>query len=226
MPESSGTGVMKDYYFILQVDSKASQEEIRKAHRRLVLRYHPDMSGEPDAAKFREVQEAYEILGDEEKRKAYNHERKTFEQRRRASEDLVYGRPVRLFEDFGTIVPGLDEIFDHIRRNFFGLSRKVEPVRDLHVEVILDPEEAALGGDLPLEVPLYLRCPRCGGSGGDFPFLCSICRGEGWQWAPRKVTIQIPPGVRDGSLFRFGLGHFGIHNLHLDVTIRVAPYSY
>lgn len=224
MPGSSGTAEMKDYYYILQVRSNASQEEIRKAYRRLVLRYHPDMSGEPDAAKFREVQEAYEVLGDEEKRKAYNHERKSLEERRRAPDEFVYGRPIRLFEDFGTIVPGLEEIFDHIRRNFFGPSRKVEPVRDLHVEVILDREEAAWGGDLPLEVPLYVRCPRCGGSGSDFPFLCSLCRGEGWQQAPRKVLIQIPPGVRDGSVFRYGLGRFGIHNLHLDVTIRVAPY--
>jgi len=216
---------MKDYYFILQVDSNASQEEIRKAHRRLVLRYHPDASGEPDVEKFREVQEAYEVLSDEEKRRAYNHKRKTLEERRRASAELVYGQPpVRLFEDFGTIVPGLEEILDHIRRNFFGPSRKVEPVRDLRVEVILDPEEAAFGGDLPLEVPMCVRCQRCGGSGGEFPFLCALCGGEGWQWAARKVTIQIPPGVRDGSLFRYGLGRFGIHNLYLVVTIRVAPY--
>lgn len=216
---------MKDYYLILQVDSNASQEEIRKAHRRLVLRYHPDASCEPDVEKFREVQEAYGILGDEAKRRAYNHKRKTLEKRRRASAEPVYGRPpVRLFEDFGAVVPGLEEIFDHIRRNFFGPSRKVEPVRDLHVEVILDPEEAALGGDLPLEVPVFVRCRRCGGSGGEFPFFCALCSGQGWQWATGSITVQIPPGVRDGSLFRYGLGRFGIHNLHLDVTIRVAPY--
>jgi molecular chaperone DnaJ len=212
---------MKDYYLILKVSRDATKEDIRKAHRRLVTRYHPDRSEEPDVEKFREIQEAYEVLSDEERRRAYNHKLEAYEERLRRPQRSAQRRPtVSLFEDFGTIFPSVGEILDHIGRNFFGPLRKVEPVRGLDVEVVLEPEEALSGVVFPLRVPSYETCPWCRGSGGDFPFSCLRCEGDGRILSQKEITVTIPARVRDGTVLRYPLDSLGIRNLWLTITVR------
>ncbi len=72
---------MKDYYVILELPRDATSEDIRRAHRRLAVRFHPDVSEDPDVERFREVQEAYEVLSHEDERKAYNHRLRANEER-------------------------------------------------------------------------------------------------------------------------------------------------
>ncbi len=212
---------MKDYYLVLQVSRDATREEIRKAHRRLVTRYHPDRSEEPNVEKFREIQEAYEVLSDAQKRKAYNHKLKAYEERLRQPVELLLRRPsMSLFEDGGTIFSTVEEILDRLRRNFLGPLGKVEPEQDLRVEVVLEPEESFYGVAFPLKLPVYERCPRCEGSRGAIPFSCLWCEGTGWIARDREMTITIPPRVPDGTVLRYPLGSLGFKNVWLTITVR------
>lgn len=215
---------MKDYYLILKIPRDASTEEIRKAHRQQVLRYHPDRSTNPDPARFREAQEAYEVLRDQERRKEYNHRLENHEDRLYTPPEPVHGGPISLWEEFETVSPGILEILDHIRRDFFGPVRKVDPLRELNVEFILDPDEAACGVSLPLDVPVYESCPRCGGRGGAFPFPCLLCNGKGWSWGKRTISIRIPPGIQEGTVMQIPLQKLGIQLLYLNVHIRIQPH--
>ena len=215
---------MKDYYLILKIGRDANEEDIRRAHRRQVLRYHPDRSEEPDQERFREVQEAYEVLRDQEKREAYNRRLKTQEERVHGMSRPAHRGPLSLWEDFGSVLPGIEEILDHIRRDFFGPIRKVEPLRELNVEFIMDPHEAATGATQALDVPVYRHCPNCDGRGGTFPFPCLQCDGKGWKWEKRTLNVRIPAGTRDGTTFRIRLQQLGIEKLYLNIHVRIQPY--
>ncbi len=215
---------MKDYYLILKIGRDASDEDIRRAHRRQVLRYHPDRSEEPDQERFREVQEAYEVLRDQDKREAYNRKLNKREEHLHVPPRAVHRGPVSLWEDFGSVLPGIEEILDHIRRDFFGPTRKVEPLRELNVEFIMDPHEAAVGVTQKLDVPVYEHCPNCDGRGGTFPFPCLHCDGKGWKWGKRSLNVRIPAGTRDGTTFRIPLQHLGIENLFLNIHIRIQSH--
>jgi molecular chaperone DnaJ len=215
---------MKDYYVILKVSRNASAEDIRRAHRKQVLRYHPDRSSEPDPEKFREVQEAYEVLRDEERRGAYNDTLKKNEERIHPPAKPVHRGPMSLWEEFESVLPGIDEILDHIQRDFFGPIRKVEPLKELNVEFILNLDEAARGASQPLDVPIYTHCPTCDGRGGAFPFPCLQCDGKGWTWGKRTISVQIPPGIEEGTTIRIPLQQLGIQHLYLNVHIRIQPH--
>lgn len=215
---------MKDYYLILRVDRDASGEDIRRAHRKLVLRYHPDRTPKHDNERFREVQEAYEVLRDEGKREIYNDSLKKHEEHADPPAKPVHGGAMSLWEEFGSVMPGIDEILDHIRKDFFGPIRKMELLKELNVEFIMNPHEAASGARQPLDVPVYERCPACDGRGGAFPFTCLHCDGEGRIWGRRTVSVRIPPGVQDGATFRIPLQQLGIKHLFLNVYIRIQPH--
>ena len=215
---------MKDYYVILKVSRSANAEDIRRAHREQVLRYHPDRSREPDPERFREVQEAYEVLRDKEKRKAYNHRLEDHEGRSGSTPRPVHQGPISLWEEFGSVLPGIEEILDHIRRDFFGPIRKVEPLKELNVEFILNPDESARGVNPSLDVPVYEPCPMCDGRGGAFPFPCLSCDGKGWTWGKRSISVRIPPGVRERTAIRIPLQQLGIEHLYLNIHIRIQPH--
>jgi hypothetical protein len=89
------------------------------------------------------------------------------------------------------------------------------------VEAILDAEEARFGCRVPLGVPCYVRCGRCGGT-GDWWGLCPVCYGRGIVESTRELVLEIPPGVRDGETFEVDLSDVRIRNLLLEVRIVVA----
>ena len=212
---------MRNCYVILQVPRDASLKEIRKAYRKLALRHHPDRRETADAERFREVQEAYEILSDTDKRKAHNHELEAHEQRLRSGRRRRSPQPV--WSDFQHVAPTGGEILDRLRTNLFSFPGRRAPVRELRVEFVLSPEEAASGGTLPLEIPVQEHCAWCGGQGSEFPFTCFSCDGEGWKWGSRTLTIQIPPGVRDGELHTVRLAHPDLRSDCLSILVTVEP---
>jgi molecular chaperone DnaJ len=212
---------MKDYYIILEVPRDATRADIRKAHRRLVVRFHPDVSEEPDAERFREVQEACEVLSDEEERRAYNHGLLAQEQRILPVVLAGRERTVVFWQDFDTVVPSIGKILSHLRSNYFGPVPKVDPLRHLSLEVVMTPEEAARGVTFPVDVPVYHPCPECGGTGREFPFVCLRGSGRGRQWAKETFVLRIPPGVQDGAVLRHPLHTLGIEHLQLNVFVRI-----
>jgi len=83
-------------------------------------------------------------------------------------EVIRWKRPVNMIDDFASVRPSVGEILDHIAQNFFGFRQTSRGSRRyLGVEVVLDPTETFFGVTLPIEVPIYERCDRCWGSGGD-----------------------------------------------------------
>lgn len=161
----------KDYYKILGVSRTATQEEIKKAYRRLARLYHPDVNKSPEAeAKFKEINEAYEVLSDPEKRAIYDRYGHAG-----LSMDFVD------YSGFGGIESIIEEFFEG-----FGFPRiKRQPPRrgqDLHYELSITLEEAAFGAEKEFEIQRYEVCPHCRGSGaepGTTPIRCPQCNGSG-----------------------------------------------
>jgi len=161
----------RDYYKILGVPRNASDEEIKRAFRKLAFKYHPDHNREPDAEdKFKEINEAYEVLSSAEKRASYDRFGRV------ATSDL-FG-----FEDIG--FGGLGDIFDA----FFGATttraqrRSPQKGADLRANLTLSFEEAIFGASKELETWRIENCSICHGVGsqpGTNPQKCPNCNGNG-----------------------------------------------
>ncbi len=182
----------KDYYEILGVPEDASQEEIKKAYRRLAKEYHPDANPGDRAAeeRFKEISEAYEVLSDPEKRRQYDQIRKfgtagpggfnIDEMFSGAKESR--GRGVSFdFGGFGWLSDLLGEIFDFSR---WGRPKGYGPIRgeDVYAEVEVPFETAVLGGNVTVSVRKEGPCPVCGGTGakpGSRTETCPTCNGLG-----------------------------------------------
>jgi len=185
----------KDYYLILGVPRDASPAAIKRAYRRLAKKFHPDLGA--TAEQFRELQAAYETLTDAERRRRYD-------------ESLGEERPRDLFEPLS---------WSFVRSPAAGdLRRPVRP-GSLSGEILLTAREAAAGGVLPLDVPLYSSCPQCNGTGG-FVFDCYRCGGEGKVERRLPVPVRIPPGVRDGAVFQVSVDDPSVLSILLTVHIR------
>ncbi len=176
----------KDYYAILGVSRDASQSDIKKAYRKLAIKYHPDKNpDDPEAeSKFKEAAEAYEVLGDEDKRSNYD--------RYGHSEGAASGgfggaqgmSMEDIFEQFGDIFGGggRGDPFD----SFFGGGRsggfRKEKGSDLRVRLTLSLKEMAQGVKKTIKVRRYVGCEACDGSGaeeGSKKSTCTTCMGQG-----------------------------------------------
>jgi molecular chaperone DnaJ len=169
----------RDYYEILGVARSASEEDIKKAFRRLARQYHPDVNKEKGAEeRFKEINEAYEVLGDAQKRQAYDR----FGHAGVAGAGAGAGNP---FEGFG--FGSFSDIFEQIFANASGTAtgaRRGAPQRgaDLRYELTISFEEAVHGTQKEIEVPRWETCPNCRGNGaqpGTNTTRCTACQGTG-----------------------------------------------
>lgn len=183
----------RDYYEVLGLQKGASEEEIKKAYRQLAKKYHPDLHpGDKQAeAKFKEVNEAYEILSNPDKRAKYD-------QFGQAGVDPNFGAGQGAggfdFGDFGDIFSNLGDIFGFGGAG--GGARRNGPARggDIQAHIVLSFEEAAKGAKKVVEVPRVQTCDACSGTGakkGTHAETCSICHGAGTV----KVTQRTPFGI-------------------------------
>jgi molecular chaperone DnaJ len=171
----------KDYYAVLGVPRNASQADIKKAYRKLAQQNHPDTAkGDPE--RFKEISAAYDVLGDETKRREYDRIRDMAASGFRAGGPGPGGGGVR-FGDLGFDVGGIGDLFDLFGRGGFGRGRTRQARgADLAAEVEVSFEEALAGTTVPLRVTGSAPCTMCGGSGarpGTQPVTCPQCGGAG-----------------------------------------------
>ncbi len=167
--------IKRDYYEVLGVGRNAGAEELKRAYRKLALQYHPDRNpNDPQAeARFKEINEAYEVLSDQSKRQRYD----TF-----GHAGTAGGMPGF---DFGQGFGGINDIFDM----FFGAAAagtrgrtRTQAGADLRLDLRISFEDAAFGVDRELTIPRAESCTQCHGSGaepGTAPQSCSQCHGTG-----------------------------------------------
>jgi molecular chaperone DnaJ/curved DNA-binding protein len=120
-----------------------------------------------------------------------------------------------------SIRPSFEAMYERFLRNFTGLGiPKSERLEGLSFEILLTPEEAARGCSVPIGVPVFRRCPRCGGSGRDWRLPCIHCR-QGMVEDEELLRVRIPPRAPSGSIYELPLRGLGIHNLYLRLHVFV-----
>ncbi len=164
--------IKRDYYEVLGLPRDASQEDLKKAFRRLAMQYHPDRNpGNASAEKtFKEINEAYEVLSDSQKRQQYDR----------------FGHATGAFggQGFESAFGGFNDLFDMFFSSAGGARARSAPRRgqDLRLDLTLSFEEAVFGTSKEIVVPGIDPCPVCSGDGGDpgHPAqTCPDCRGSG-----------------------------------------------
>lgn len=165
----------RDYYEVLGVDRNAADGELKKAYRRLAMKYHPDRNPDDAAAEenFKEVKEAFEVLSDARKRQAYD-------QFGHAGVDTSaaggYG---------GGGAAGFGDIFDSVFGDIFGGGRggsRAYRGADLRYDLDMSLEDAVSGKEIKIRVPTLIECDTCSGKGsrsGKPPVTCATCGGQG-----------------------------------------------
>jgi molecular chaperone DnaJ len=234
--------MQKDYYELLGVARGASDAEVKKSYRKLAMKYHPDRNPGDKASeeKFKEVQKAYEVLSDKQKRAAYD-------QFGHSGVDQTMGGGAG-FSGFGDVFDIFEQVFSG-GRGGQGQAR-AHRGSDLQYSVQLTLEDAAHGKQVEMSIPRHVACKPCQGSGskpGSKPIQCDMCEGMGQvrmqqgffsvqQTCPtchgegrvvkdpcadchgqgrvresKKITVKIPAGVDDGDRVRVsGEGEAGL----------------
>lgn len=228
----------RDYYEILGLKKGASEKEIKQAYRKLARKYHPDVNPGDKAAesKFKEINNAYEVLSDKDKRQKYN---KYGEQWQHADQYEQAARQQAQYRQysqgagnphFGGDIGGMDSIFDELfgGARSRGYSRRAHPRRgqDLETAVEVTLEEAYTGTTRTVSLQAEEPCSVCKGTGLIQNVPCSVCRGTGFVAGVKRLEVKIPAGVATGSRVRVaGKGQPGfsggtVGDLYLKITVR------
>ncbi len=229
-----------DYYATLEVPRTATAEEIRKAHRKLARKHHPDLNpGNKEAEeKFKEIQEAYEVLSDEKKRSRYDRLGANWQAEAdfRPPPDWQSGPGFGDSSENGAQhdYRGFSDFFENLfsrgggdgwpARGGAGFRMRGH---DVEVEVAITLEEAHRGTRRSVSLEAEETCSDCGGTGKKDNRPCPMCHGTGRRVVQRTLEITIPPGVQTGTVLRLsGQGEAmpGGEPGDLFVRIRLLPH--
>ena len=239
----------KDYYSILGIPRNAPDKDVKAAYRKLARKYHPDVNpGDKGAeGRFKEVNEAFEVLSDAGKRKKYDQYGSDYEN----AEAFARARQQQAQQQYGTYGRGggggapfttyetsdmgdLSEVFESLFKGFgtgggarAGGRRAPRRGQDIEHPVEVTLEEAYNGTRRVMELQSQQACPACQGMGRTKSGVCQTCRGAGRVIKPRRLEVKIPAGVKDGSKVRVaGEGEQGMGGSPGDLylVIKVAPH--
>lgn len=229
----------KNYYEILGVSRTASEKEIKQAYRRLARQYHPDLNpGDKSAeAKFREINAAYEVLSDPEKRKRYDQfgdQWQYAEQFAKAGgqSGVRWGfSPGTTAFEYGDLTDFGDILSSLFGDSGFGSRTRRGPQRGQDIEwpIEVTLEEAYRGSTRLIQVQTAEPCSACAGTGRVGSRLCTMCGGSGGKAVPKRLEVKIPRGVRDGSRIRIagegGPGFAGAAKGDLYLVVKILPHK-
>jgi molecular chaperone DnaJ len=219
---------MKDLYEVLGVPRNASAEEIKKAYRKLARRYHPDVNpSNPDAEKsFREIQDAYSVLADADKRAQYDQfgtvdEAEVAFRRGRAAHG---GRGRQASGPFGGFAgfTDLGDLFGELFRGAEGGRGAAEAPAEAEVE--LDFLDAVRGTAVVVAARREAPCEECSGTGGVQGRSCRRCHGSGRLIHTDRIRVKIPAGVADSDRVRASAR--GAAGQDVTVVVRVKPHAF
>lgn len=243
----------KDYYSTLGVNKSASKKDIKAAFRKLARKYHPDVNPGDDEAerRFKEINEAHDVLADEEKRAKYDRYGENWQQaeafeKARAQYGGGDGRSQTFTFDINDLLrrsssggqaggrgggssAGFD--FGDILGNMFGGGGSRGPMRGQNIEYATEItlEEAYHGTTRQLHLQGETPCTTCGGTGHIASAVCHECQGVGSAVRPRTIEVKIPAGARDGTRVRIagegspGMGGGPRGDLHVVTKVRPHP---
>jgi DnaJ-class molecular chaperone len=225
----------RDFYEALGVARSAEEKDIRSAYRKLARKFHPDVNPNDKAAeaRFKEVNNAYEVLSDPAKRKKYDKYGERWEMadqyeeanRRGGGGPFRAAQGAEAFGDFGSI-------FDNFFRRERGGPRAASGNRrgqDIETPVEVSLEEAYHGTTRTVNLQSPEPCRTCGGAGEVAGAICHSCEGMGTVTRPRRLEVRIPAGVKTGSRVRVagegrpGAGTGSAGDLYL--VVSVLPHN-
>jgi DnaJ-class molecular chaperone len=217
----------KDYYAVLGLQKNAAEKDVKSAYRKLARKWHPDANRDNQREaeeKFKDIQEAYEVLGDPEKRRKYDVLGSDWQRAAREAEQQrtyrqAQGADFGGFGGFNAGGPGgpgaagsgfsdfFDMFFSGIGRQraagpsggFAGSQQRGE---DLESTIELGLRDAFEGGKKSVTLQVEDMCPRCHGTGTDRSRICPQCHGTGRVRETKRFDVTIPRGVRDGQRIR------------------------
>ncbi len=237
----------RDYYEVLGVPRSATEDQIRSEYRKLARKLHPDVNpGDKTAEeKFKEINEAYEVLSDPEKRKRYDQLGANWKagsdftpppgwqpgQGTRGGTRVEFGDLHDIFTDGGS--SGFSDFFESLfggRRGAAGARAGANfgmRGRDIDAEMEITLEEAHRGANRTINLQVDEPCPDCGGTGMKGRKPCPTCHGAGTVERKRTLEVRIPAGVREGSVVRLaGQGDAGTKGApagDLFLHLRIQP---
>lgn len=219
-----------NYYRVLGIATWASADEIRAAFRRRSKELHPDVSG-LGSTPFVQLQEAYAVLSDPDRRREYDRVNRPPEalrpKRRPASGPMVAPPPIPPtaagMDAHGQVPSPFDQLFEELWRGVvtFTPPEAAQRTGNFTAEVVVSPDEARRGGRVRVRVPAQRVCSVCGGHGGIGGFACRRCGGRGGFPSERWTDVEYPAGLRDRYRVRIPLRRFGLANHFLTVEFRV-----
>ncbi len=232
----------KNYYDILGVKKDATDKDIKQAYRRLARKYHPDVNpGNKSAeATFKEINAAFEVLSDKEKRRKYDKYGDKWQyadQIEQAEQQQAQYRQYTTGDGssfhFGGDIGGMDSLFDELFGGLRsrGASRRAQTRRgqDLETNVEVTLEEAFNGSSRMINLQGEQPCSACHGTGRIQNLPCSACRGVGVVANINRLEVKIPAGVTTGSRVRIsgkgqpGYGGGPSGDLYLNVSVVPHP---
>ncbi len=234
----------KDYYSVLGITKTATQSEVKSAFRKLALKYHPDKNkGNKTAeSKFKEINEANNVLSDTQNRKMYDHLGSNWQDgqnftppgggRSRGHRRQQYQNFEQAgdFSDFFKSIFGFDDgnqggqnqgFSSHYSPGGFSQNR-MQSNLDMEAELDLSLEDLISGGQKILTFNYKNPCSVCAGQGQTRNGICPTCRGSGETIAEKRIQVKIPKGIRNNSKMRLkGQGKQGPRGGNGDLYIKI-----